>query len=67
MADLPPPSKDTEELPWCAICNEDAIKRCEDCDGELYCEKCFQECHDDDDYKLHKTKPYTAPKKTEDY
>lgn len=59
--DIPDPlnPSDLEELPWCTICNEDAVVRCVNCDGELFCNDCFQECHkDDEEYKVHKTKPY---------
>lgn len=51
--------QDTEELPWCTICNEDARIRCIDCDGELYCRPCFKEIHhDDEEYRAHRTKAF---------
>lgn len=54
-----PPKEESEELPWCTICNEDAILRCESCDNELFCKICFKEVHDDDEeYLNHKTVPY---------
>ncbi|XP_052562064.1 abscission/NoCut checkpoint regulator [Culex pipiens pallens] len=53
------PAEIEEELPWCTICNEDAVVRCLSCDGDLFCRGCFRECHEDDeDYRAHKTKPY---------
>lgn len=55
------PTGDTEELPWCTICNEDATIRCDGCDGDLFCRGCFKEIHDDEEYRAHKTKPYVAP------
>lgn len=61
--DIPTPLDPTEveELPWCTICNEDAVVRCLSCDGDLFCGSCFKECHDDDeDYRAHQTKPYKA-------
>ncbi|XP_062536288.1 abscission/NoCut checkpoint regulator isoform X2 [Armigeres subalbatus] len=52
---------ETEELPWCTICNEDAAIRCVSCGGDLFCRGCFKECHDDDeDYRKHETKAFKA-------
>jgi len=64
MSSVPPApgqKKDLEELPFCEICNEDASLRCLECEN-LFCVSCFREFHDEEDYKSHKTKPYTAPK-----
>lgn len=63
LAGLPKPSEETEELPWCTICNEDAIVRCKGCDGELFCRTCFKEIHDDEEYRNHSTEAYSAPPK----
>ncbi|GBN38763.1 Abscission/NoCut checkpoint regulator [Araneus ventricosus] len=55
-------SMDEEELPWCVICTENAKIRCFGCEGDLYCSRCFKECHDSLDIKDHKTCPYLPPK-----
>lgn len=57
--ELPAKGKgEEEELPWCVICNEDPDIICDSCDGDYYCGKCFRECHDDEDYRSHKTRPF---------
>lgn len=57
-----PSAESTEELPWCTICNEDAVLRCFSCDGDLFCRSCFKECHDDDEeWRGHKTEPFSRP------
>lgn len=52
--------KDMEELPFCEICNEDAVLRCMECEN-LFCRRCFREFHDEEEYKEHTTKPYKKP------
>ena len=46
------------EYPWCIICNEDATLRCISCEGDLFCKRCFRECHTDYDTKDHVTETY---------
>lgn len=54
--------EDEEELPWCGICNEDAELRCRDCDGDLFCQRCFVECHNEFDVK-HRREAYSKKPK----
>jgi len=46
-----------DPLPWCAICNEDASWSCRDCDGDLYCSKCYRECHREEKHDAQPFKP----------
>jgi len=56
-------TEDNEELPWCAICNEDASIRCCGCDGDLYCNGCYKEFHIGEDPQEHKPKKYVNKNK----
>ncbi|XP_076268715.1 abscission/NoCut checkpoint regulator isoform X1 [Rhynchophorus ferrugineus] len=38
-------TNDSPELPWCVLCNEDAVYKCLDCSGDLYCRSCSVDIH----------------------
>lgn len=46
-----------DEFPWCTVCNENANKRCLDCD-ELFCESCAKKTHRQSSYKSHQFESY---------
>uniref|UniRef100_A0A182K2N2 FYVE-type domain-containing protein n=1 Tax=Anopheles christyi TaxID=43041 RepID=A0A182K2N2_9DIPT len=60
-----PGSNGAEELPWCTICNEDAVLRCRGCDNDLYCSACYKEFHYDEDPQEHQTVPFKGGKGTQ--
>eukprot|EP00039_Didymoeca_costata_P005796 m.84725 g.84725 ORF g.84725 m.84725 type:complete len:417 (+) comp12977_c0_seq4:266-1516(+) len=49
-----------EELPWCCLCESDAVIRCITCDDDLFCKKCFKYAHEDDD--THDIEKYSKPR-----
>ncbi len=49
-----------EECPWCCICNEDATIRCQDCDDDLYCTRCFSDGHEQFGLFDHHYSPYES-------
>jgi len=51
-------SGEPEELPWCVICNEDALVRCRGCDGDLYCTACYKEFHVGEDPNEHRVEKF---------
>nr|ACO12928.1 Zinc finger FYVE domain-containing protein 19 [Lepeophtheirus salmonis] len=55
-------NEEESECPWCVICNEDASIRCIGCESDLYCPRCFKECHDDFDAHDHKTTKFAVGK-----
>ncbi|KAL1513697.1 hypothetical protein ABEB36_003071 [Hypothenemus hampei] len=46
------------ELPWCVLCNNDAVYRCLDCGGDLYCRSCNTEVHRNSDDMDHRVVSY---------
>jgi len=46
------------ELPWCVMCNADAVLRCSGCGQDLYCGSCFKECHKGEDMEEHSTQKF---------
>ena len=54
---------DDADLPWCCICNEDATIRCFDCDGDLYCTRCFSEGHEQFGLFDHRYGPFEPQRK----
>ncbi|XP_015794351.1 abscission/NoCut checkpoint regulator-like [Tetranychus urticae] len=60
------PNSDEEELPWCTLCNEDAVIRCYGCENDLFCRSCFKQFHRDSDMKGHKTVGFSKKKNSDD-
>jgi hypothetical protein len=50
-------NNEDEEFPWCTVCNDNATKRCLDCD-ELFCESCVKKIHRQSGYKAHQLESY---------
>ncbi|KAI0384106.1 hypothetical protein F5Y04DRAFT_248991 [Hypomontagnella monticulosa] len=36
---------DEDQKTWCTVCLEDGAIRCIDCDGDVYCARCWKEMH----------------------
>jgi len=50
-------NNEDEEFPWCTVCNDNATKRCLECD-ELFCESCVKKIHRQSGYKNHQLESY---------
>ena len=59
---LPTPSSksagESEKLPRCVICSEDAPVRCLGCGGDLFCSDCYKEFHVGEDPSEHRAEKY---------
>lgn len=56
---IPDRSSPSEEFLWCVICNEDADFR-SSLTGDLYCQACVRECHDEEEVREHKFHRFSA-------
>jgi hypothetical protein len=52
--------EEPEQLSWCVICNADAALRCAGCSGDLYCKRCYAECHEDENPTEHRTSVHST-------
>lgn len=63
-----PTFTDEEMETWCIICNDDATLVCLQCDGDLYCQRCWVEGHQGEsagfEERSHKAKRVEKNKKT---
>ena len=55
------PYRVPDELPWCTICNANAVVRCLDCDSDLYCKRCFVDGHREFAIEDHQIVKYLPP------
>ncbi|XP_055343382.1 abscission/NoCut checkpoint regulator-like [Paramacrobiotus metropolitanus] len=54
---------DSYEDSFCIICPEDPVVVCLDCDKDMYCMRCFRECHKEWDAMDHRTKRIPKPRR----
>ena len=59
--------KEADKFPWCCICNNDAVLRCQECDGDLYCQRCFSKGHEQFGLFDHHYTIYEPPAKRDKY